>query len=361
MLRCHSSFPNLDTHDDVTIPFDGTGCFSRTGIREVSEFFCKGRVKSQARDMHESQNSNRRLINGVLAEVGKIGKATRSGVDRCSDSMVQRNVRIDPIDASLKPMAVEVHQTGANILPLEIQNLAAFAGIKLRANVEDLARFDPYIPDAVNGLGRINDVAFLEQQIVFRGHRASSHRLKSRGSVVGRYSLLSSRESGSEWGSENLASTPGCGLPAHFNPLPRWGEEDRRQRAFQSNGSVTRRTTQSNAMAIRTRSFFQASNKDVWFVISKSFGKNNQKPTRSKTLIDGNDRITLLKLIDDFPGGHSHLLFVHSNVCFGNRSPTMTRETHKVASIPFSPSSPLTIAWMRVFQALSSASRSLFW
>ncbi len=122
--RCHSSFPNLDTHDDVTIPLDGTGRFSRPGIREVSEFFCKGRVKSQARDMHESQNSNRSLINGVLAEVGEIGKATRSGVDRCSDSMVQRNVRIDAIDASLKPMAVEVHQTGANIPPLEIQNLA---------------------------------------------------------------------------------------------------------------------------------------------------------------------------------------------------------------------------------------------
>ena len=67
--------------------------------------------------------------------------------------MVQRNVRIYRIDASLKPMAVEVHQAGANIPPREIENLAAFAGIEIRAKVQDLARVDPHIQDAVYGLG----------------------------------------------------------------------------------------------------------------------------------------------------------------------------------------------------------------
>ena len=47
-------------------------------------------------------------------------------------------------------------------------------------SVQDLARFDPYIQDAVYGLGGINDMAFLKQEIVFHGHRASLSRVESR-------------------------------------------------------------------------------------------------------------------------------------------------------------------------------------
>ncbi len=119
--------------------------------------------------MHESQDANRRLINRVLAEVGEIDEPASSSINHCGDSVVQANVRVDPIDTSLKPMSVEVHQTGADILSFEIQNFGVFAGVEFSSELQDLALFDPHIKDSINGLRGVDDVALFEQQIVDHG------------------------------------------------------------------------------------------------------------------------------------------------------------------------------------------------
>ena len=46
------------------------------------------------------------------------------------DSLVEGNVGVNAIDASLKPMTVEVYQPGTDVFPLEIQNVGTCGGIE---------------------------------------------------------------------------------------------------------------------------------------------------------------------------------------------------------------------------------------
>jgi hypothetical protein len=97
-------------------------------------------MESQARDVDEGEDTKGSLVNGVLAEVGEIDESTGSGVNDSGDSVVQGNVGVNPIDASLKPMTVEVHQPGTNVLSLEIQNLGTCAGIEISPRLSESRR-----------------------------------------------------------------------------------------------------------------------------------------------------------------------------------------------------------------------------
>src|SRR5574341_1152450 len=69
---------------------------------------------------------------------------------------------------------------------------------------------------------------------------------------------------------------------------------------------------------------FQPLNDYLRLVITKAFRKDNQESTRSKTLIDCNNRVSILKLIDYFPSGHPSYSVVDLNVCLGNGSSATT-------------------------------------
>ena len=145
MLACHPSFSNLDTDGDVAIPFNNMSGFLRPGIQEVSEFLRKGRMESQARDVEESEDTQGSLVNGVLAEVGEIDESSSSGVNDGGDSLVEGNVGVNAVDASLKPMTVEVHQPWTNVLSLKIQNVGTCPGIEIGLETQNPAVFDSHV------------------------------------------------------------------------------------------------------------------------------------------------------------------------------------------------------------------------
>src|SRR5689334_18617117 len=120
-------------------------------------------MESQARDMDESQNTQGGLVNRVLSEIREIDEPTGSGINDGSDSVVQGNVGVNAVDASLKPMTVEVHQPGTDVFPLEIQNLGTCAGIQIGPKTQDSAVFNPDIKDSIDGLRGVDHVTLFEQ------------------------------------------------------------------------------------------------------------------------------------------------------------------------------------------------------
>jgi len=88
------------------------------------------------------------------------------------------------------------------------------------------------------------------------------------------------------------------------------------QRVFQT------RSTAALQPRLLQQNFLQALNDDLGLVIPEGFRKDNQKPARSKALINRDDRVAVLKRIDHVPSRHSDFFLVNSNMCFGNRSST---------------------------------------
>src|SRR2546426_3209195 len=133
MVPGHASLSDLYSDADVAISLNDRRSFFRPGITEISQFLCKRGMKSKAGYVEKGKDSNLGGIDGVFPEIGEVDESGGAGINHGGYSVIKADVRIDPVNASFVPVAVQIHQARTDTLPLEVEQLETSLGIELRS------------------------------------------------------------------------------------------------------------------------------------------------------------------------------------------------------------------------------------